>query len=92
MSLLTVVLISGFAVGFATELFGLPIDYFTSFDSKILKQLLSAPFGALFAWTFGITGWQLIPLGLAAGFVSLVILHWMNRPVQVQQVVSNRVR
>jgi hypothetical protein len=91
MSELTTVIVIGFAVGFTTELIGLPFDRWTSLDTRAIKQFLSAPIGALIAYLLGVTGiWNIVVDGVAASFVSLVILNWMNRPVQIQQVVSGR--
>lgn len=90
MEFLIVVVISGLAVGFSTELIGTVVERFTSYSARILKQILSAPFGALYAYLLGVTGWSLLVGGLASGFLALVIMFFVNRPVQIQQVISQR--
>lgn len=85
-----VVIISGMAVGFSTELIGTLMERFTPFSSSVTKQVLSAPFGALYCWLLGVSGWELLVFSLASGFFALVIMYWINRPVQIQQVMSRR--
>ena len=87
---LFVIIISGMAVGFSTELIGTLLERYTAFYSPIIKQVLASPFGALYCWLLGITGWTLLVSALASGFFALVIMFWISRPVQIQQVVSRR--
>jgi len=84
------IFIAGMAVGFATEFIGGLIDYFTPYESRFTKQLLAAPFGALFCWLLGVTGWPLLVGAFAAGFLALAIMFFINRPVSIQQVMSRR--
>lgn len=90
MNLLIAVAVSGMAVGFSTELVGTILERFTSFSAGLVKQTLSAPFGALYLWLLGTTGWTLLVGAFAAGFLALIVMYWLNRPVQIQQVMSRR--
>jgi ABC-type bacteriocin/lantibiotic exporter with double-glycine peptidase domain len=85
-----VIVIAGMAVGFSTELIGTLMERFTTFYSPVIKQILSAPFGALYCWLLGVFGWELLVFALASGFFALIIMYWINRPVQIQQVMSRR--
>lgn len=90
MDLLIAIIISGLAVGFASELVGALVERFTVWYTPVFKQVVAAPFGALFAWLLGVTGWEILVAALASAFLALVIMFWVNRPVQIQQVMSRR--
>lgn len=92
MELLLNIIISGMAVGFTTEAIGTLLERFTAFPSPTIKGILAAPLAALFCWILGVSDWTLIVAALAAGFISLVIMRWVNRPVQIQQVMSRRMQ
>ena len=88
MDILTWVIISGGAVAFTTELVGLVLDRWM--DPRVVKQIITAPIAAVFLWLVGITGWELLVGSLGAGFIALGSIWWLNRPLQIQQVVSGR--
>jgi hypothetical protein len=92
MNLLISVIIAGCAVGFSTELFGAFLERFTSWYVPIIKQTLAAPLGALFAWLLGVTGWPLLVVALASAFITLSIMAIINRPINIQQVISRNSR
>lgn len=82
------IIIAGAATGFTTELLGLLLGIWI--DPKVVKQLVTAPIAALFLYLVGLTGWALLVGALAASFFALIILWAVNRPVQIQQVISKR--
>jgi hypothetical protein len=90
MNLLVDIVISGLALGFVTEGLGALIERFTAWYAPAFKQILSAPLGALFVWLLGVTGWEILVAAFAAAFLSLMVMFWVNRPVQIQQVMSRR--
>jgi hypothetical protein len=92
MELLLIIIISGMAVGFTTEAVGALVERFTPWGAPTLKGILSAPLAALFCWILGVSDWTLLVASLAAGFISLIIMRWVNRPVQIQQVMSRRLQ
>ena len=81
MELLLIVVVSGMAVGYLTELVAsLTSDWWST---TLTKQVLTLPLGALFAWLLGVTGWTLAVAAPAAGFLALVVMSIINRPVVV---------
>lgn len=90
MDTLIVVVISALAGGYVVELIGAVIERFTIWNTAIVSQLLS-PFATVGAAVLlGQSGWSLVPVGLAGGFLYLVVSKILSRPVQIQQVLSNR--
>ncbi|CAB5219679.1 hypothetical protein UFOVP221_114 [uncultured Caudovirales phage] len=90
MNLLIDIVISALAVGFSIEAIGALLERYTALYAPAFKQILAAPFGALFAWLLGVTDWTLLVAALASAFLALVVMFWVNRPVQIQQVMSRR--
>lgn len=88
-NLIMIALLAGAATAFSTEALGVLTDY-TPFDPSKVKGIATLPFAALFCWLLGLQGTQLIVPALAAAFVALAVMRWLNRPVQVQQVVNRR--
>lgn len=88
MDILIWVIISGGAVAFTTELVGLVLDRWM--DPRVVKQVITAPIAALYLWLVGISGWELLVGSLGASFIALGSIWWLNRPLQIQQVVSGR--
>lgn len=88
MDILIWIIISGAATGFTTELLGLLLGIWI--DPRVIKQLVTAPIAGLYLYLVGITGWPLLVGALAASFLSLIVLWAVNRPVQIQQVISKR--
>jgi hypothetical protein len=90
MDTLIVVIISALAAGYVVELIGSVIEKFTIWNATIICQLLS-PFASVGAAVLlGQTGWVLVPVGFAGGFLYLISMKLLSRPVQIQQVVSSR--
>jgi len=90
MDILIVVIISALSGGYLVELIGTVIERFTIWNASIISQLLVPFVAAGSAVLLGQTGWVLIPIGLASGFLYLVVTKLLARPVQIQQVVSSR--
>ena len=88
MDILIWVIISGAAVAFTTELVGLVLDRWM--DPRVVKQIITAPIAGLYLWLVGVTGWELLVGALGASFIALGSIWWLNRPLQIQQVVSGR--
>jgi hypothetical protein len=90
MDTLIVVIISAMAGGYIVELIGAAVERFTIWNTAVVSQLMS-PFATVGAAVLlGQSGWILVPVGLAGGFLYLVVSKLLSRPVQIQQVVSSR--
>lgn len=76
------VIIVGFAVGYITELVSSFLASYVS--TSLTKKLLTLPLGLLFSWLAGVQGALLFIAPPAAGFVALVIMTLINRPVVLQ--------
>ena len=88
--LVLIALMAGAATAFSTEVIGTVSDFWI-FDPARVKAWTTVPFAALFCWLLGLQQLDLVVPVLAASFVSLAVMRWLNRPVQVQQVVQRRV-
>lgn len=80
--------LAGAATAFSTEALGALLDYWI--DAKRVKAVTVLPFAALFCWLLGLQALSLVVPSLAAAFLALAVNRWLNRPVQVQQVLSRR--
>jgi len=82
------ILISGFAAGYIVEFLGSLLGRWIR--TNILKQILTLPisFGAL--WMLGINDPKIFVYTAASGFVALVIVAFVSKPVEVTQVVNRR--
>jgi glutamate synthase domain-containing protein 3 len=90
MDTLIVVLIAALAGSYLVELIGTLVERFTIWNANFISQLLSPFATAGAAVLLGQTGWELIPIGLAGGFIYIIVMKVLSRPVQIQQVVSSR--
>lgn len=88
-NLLVIALLAGAATAFCTELLGELVDRWA--DPRPVKLVLTVPLAAAACWLLGLHLLQLVVPTLAAAFVALAVIRWLNRPVQVQQVVQRRV-
>jgi predicted MFS family arabinose efflux permease len=88
-NLLVIALLAGAATAFCTELIGELVDRWA--DPRPVKLVLTVPLAAGACWLLGLQPLQLVVPTLAAAFVALAVIRWLNRPVQVQQVVQRRV-
>ena len=79
MDILIQVVIVGMAVGYLTELIGSLLASWVS--SGNTKRALTLPLGALLGWWIGVEPHLLILVAPAAGFLALVVLSIVNRPV-----------
>jgi hypothetical protein len=86
MELLIQVVLIGMAVGYLTELISSLLSSWIATGTT--KKSLTLPLGALFGWWIGVEPQLLILVAPAAGFLALVILSIVNRPV----VLSNASR
>jgi hypothetical protein len=82
------ILIAGFAAGYIVEFLGSLLGRWV--PAHLIKQVLSLPlsFGAL--WILGINDPKIFVYTAASGFVSLVIIAFVSKPVEVKQVVTRR--
>lgn len=67
------------AVGYLTELIGSLLSPWVSAGNT--KKALTLPLGAFFGWWIGVEPYLLVLVAPAAGFLALVILLIINRPV-----------
>jgi ABC-type bacteriocin/lantibiotic exporter with double-glycine peptidase domain len=81
MDILIVVLISGMATSYITEFIGSFMN-----SDRWLKRILTLPLAVVSCWIMGVTGLQLVVVGLASAFVSLAILLLLNRPVTINTI------
>jgi hypothetical protein len=88
MDILISIIISGFAAGYALEFLSSLVDRWIS--PKILKQILTLPLSFVALWALGLHDEKLFVYVPAAGFVSLVIMALVSKPVEVTQVVNRR--
>lgn len=82
------ILIAGFAAGYIVEFLGSLLGRWI--PSKLIKQVFTLPlsYGAL--WLLGINDPQVFVYTAASGFVSLAIMAFVSKPVEVTQVVNRR--
>jgi hypothetical protein len=88
MDILISIIIAGFAAGYIVEFLGSLLERWVS--PKILKQTLTLPISFVALWLLGLHGEELFVYVPAAGFVSLVIMALVSKPVEVTQVVNRR--
>jgi hypothetical protein len=82
MDIFFVVLISGMAVGYVTELLSMFLP------TNFVKVGLTLPLAVLANWLLGLTNFELAVASPASGFFALFVLSIINRPV----VVNNALR
>jgi hypothetical protein len=82
MDIFFVIVISGMAVGYITELLAKVLP------TNLVKIGLTLPLAVGFNWLMGITGLDLIVTAPASGFFALVTISVITRPV----VVNNALR
>jgi len=82
------ILIAGFAAGYIVEFLGSLLGRWV--PVKLFKQVLTLPlsYGAL--WLLGINDPQVFVYTAASGFVSLAVMAFVSKPVEVTQVVNRR--
>lgn len=82
MDTLIVILISGMAVAYLTEL----ITTFTEefFSPRIVRAVLTLPLSITACWFLDLTNFELAVGSSAAAFFSLALLRVVNRPAIVQ--------
>ena len=88
MDTLSLVIISGMAVGYIIETLTSLLDRWVS--SRIIRLSLTLPFSYLATWVVGISGALLAVSGLEAAFFSLGVLLLLNKPASIQTI--NRMR
>lgn len=82
MDIFFVIVISGMAVGYITELLGMILP------RSFVKVGLTIPLAVLANWLLGLTNYELAIAAPASGFFALFFLSIINRPV----VVNNSLR
>jgi ABC-type multidrug transport system permease subunit len=87
MELLISIIIAGFATGYVVEFIS---SVLTFISPKLIKQLLTLPTSFLALWLLGINGAELFVYVPASAFVSLVVMLFAAKPVEVAQVINRR--
>jgi hypothetical protein len=82
------VTISAAMAAFTSELIGLVLSRFM--DESLITKILTAPLAGTALWLVGYTGWTLVILALAAGFLATASMKLINRPVAIQSVSRKR--
>ena len=88
MDTLSLVIISGMAVGYIIETLTSLLERWVS--PRIIRLVLTLPFSYLATWVVGLNGALLAVSGLAAAFFSLALLLLLNKPATIQTI--NRMR
>jgi hypothetical protein len=79
MELLIQVILIGMAVGYLTELVSSLLSSWVGTGTT--KKALTLPLGALLGWWIGVEPHLLVLVAPGAGFLALVVLSLINRPV-----------
>lgn len=85
------IVISSLAVGFFVEIVATALKNFVEIPAGI-KGIVAAGLAVLSCWILGMSGWPLLIGGFASAFIYISILRWLDRPVQIQQVMSRRLQ
>jgi hypothetical protein len=88
MELLSTVIVSGLAVAYVVELLTSLLGRL--FSPRIIRGVVSLPLSLLSCYLLGVTSWPLAVCTIAAGFVSLAVILFLNRPSEVQQIGRRR--
>jgi hypothetical protein len=88
MDILFVVIISGMAVSYITELLSDVVG--TMFSPRLIKLFLTLPLSLVSVWFLDLKGFEVAVGGFAAAFFSLAILQLLNRPVSVATLTNRR--
>jgi hypothetical protein len=87
MAILISIIIAGFATGYVVEFVS---SLLTFVSPKLIKQVLTLPASFLALWLLGIGGTELFVYVPASAFVSLVVMLFAAKPVEVAQVINRR--
>jgi ABC-type bacteriocin/lantibiotic exporter with double-glycine peptidase domain len=88
MELLSIVVVSGLAVGYVVELTTSLLGRL--FSPRIIRAIVNLPLSLLSCYLLGVTSWPLVVTTLASGFISLAVILLVNRPSEIQQVNRRR--
>jgi hypothetical protein len=88
MDTLFVVIIAGMAVSYFVEFLSSIVGEY--FSPRLIKLILTAPLSYFACWLLGLTSFSLTVSGLAAAFISLALLQFVNRPVTIQNLNTRR--
>jgi hypothetical protein len=88
MDIFITIVIAGFAAGYIVEFFGSLLGRWLSI--KLIKQLFTLPFSFVALWVLGIHDPVIFVYTAASGFISLAIMAFVSKPVEVTQVVNRR--
>jgi hypothetical protein len=91
MDILINIFISSLAVGFFVEVIATALSGYLTIPAGI-KGIIAAGLSVLSCWILGVSGWTLVIGGFASAFIYISILRWLDRPVQIQQVMSRRLQ
>jgi hypothetical protein len=84
MDILISVLIAGFASGYSLEFITSLIDGWVS--PRLIKLIFTLPFSFAALLLLGVSGGKIFVYACASGFVSLVIMAAVSKPVEVQTI------
>jgi hypothetical protein len=88
MDILISILIAGFASGYFVEFASSLLSRW--FAPRTIKLSLTFPLSLIALWLLGITDPKIFVYACASGFVSLAIMAFVSKPVEVTQVVNRR--
>lgn len=88
MDILIQTVLAGFAVGYVVEFIGSLVERWIPL--KVIRLALTLPLNVVALMTLGFNGAELFVLAPAGGFVALVIMMGVSKPVEVQQVSWRR--
>lgn len=88
MDILFIVIISGMAVSYITELLSSVVGEY--FSPRLIKLILTLPLSFVAVWFLDLTGFEVVVGGLAAAFFSLAVLQLLNRPVTIANIANRR--
>ena len=78
------ILIAGFAAGYALEFISSFIDRWISL--RLIKLIFTYPFSLAALWLLGFNDAKFFVYACASGFVSLVIMAMVSKPVEIQSI------
>ena len=88
MDTLIKIIIAGFAVGYVVEFFGSVLARWLS--PKTVRLIFTYPLNLACLVLLGLNGAEIFVCAAAGGFVGLVVMMGVSRPVEVSQVISRR--
>jgi hypothetical protein len=88
MDILISIIISGFAAGYAVEFISSLLVKWI--PPRLVKQVLTIPLSFVALWALSFNDARIFVYALSAGFLQLVIMAIVDKPVEVTQVIGRR--